>query len=106
MKTILLILLAHSAATLDAYTTRYGIEHYNMKEVNPVAKPFSYSNSLYLTVQLPQLGADILLLKLNDSTKHQRLRSVAKLFTVINITSHGALAGWNATLISNHRKVR
>jgi hypothetical protein len=42
----------HTAATFDAWTTRYAIGHYGAQELNPTLRPFAGNASLYAAIQV------------------------------------------------------
>jgi hypothetical protein len=42
----------HTAATFDAWTTRYAVGHYGARELNPTLRPFAGNASLYMAIQV------------------------------------------------------
>lgn len=65
----------HSAATLDAWSTRQALQTGRSKELDPLVRPFAHSGVLYPALQVAPFGMDYLASRLMHSgnRKLQRL---------------------------------
>ena len=94
-KLILLMLLGHASATVDAWTTRqllirHGHDGNPAYEINPLLRTFSNGPQIYGALQTDALAGDVLLAR----WKHRR---VAAGIMVGVIALHSAAAVHNAT---------
>jgi hypothetical protein len=69
-------LIQHSAATFDAWTTRYKLQEGRYRETNPLLKPFAGNASIYVVVQAAPFAMDFTGRKMQRS----RNRVVRKLW--------------------------
>jgi hypothetical protein len=67
--------LQHSAATVDAWSTRQSITSGRGHELNPLMKPFAGSGAIYGVIQVAPLATDYLGKRLMNS-KHPTLRKL------------------------------
>lgn len=65
----------HSAATFDAWSTRYSITSGKGHELNPLMKPFAGSGAIYGAIQLAPIATDFLGRRMMNS-KHPTLRKL------------------------------
>ncbi len=64
---------AHSGAAFDAWSTRYAITHYSVRELNPMLRPFAGNASLYVVIQVAPALLDFAARKMMYS-RHPLLR--------------------------------
>lgn len=95
-KTLLVLALNHGSALLDARTTSLALSCPNMREANPLVRPFAKSWTIYPALQVQPTLLDLLRLKKPHS-------KIVKALTAVSIAYETGLAANNYALYKRER---